>query len=48
MKLPLIKPINPIARTMLQGRRSPKIVPPKKGKGAKYNRGKEKRNVLRD
>ena len=48
MKLPLIKPVNPIARTMLQDRRSPKVVPPKKGKGTPYNRSKEKRNVLRD
>jgi hypothetical protein len=48
MKLRTIKIVNPVARTMLQDRRSPKVVPPKKGKGAKYNRGKEKRNVLRD
>lgn len=48
MKLRTIRPVNPVAKEMLQDRRSPKIVPPKKGKGAKYNRGKEKRNVLRD
>ena len=43
MKLRTIKPVNPVAQAMLQDRQ-----PPKKGKGAKYNRGKEKRNVLRD
>ena len=48
MKLPLIRPVNPVARTMLQDRQPPKIVPPKKGKGTPYNRSKEKRNVLRD
>ena len=48
MKLRTIKIVNPVARTMLQDRRSPKVVPPKKGKGTPYNRSKEKRNVLRD
>ena len=48
MKLRTIKPVNPVAQAMLQDRQPPKIVPPKKGKGAKYNRSKEKRNVLRD
>jgi hypothetical protein len=48
MKLRTIKIVNPVARTMLQDRQPPKVVPPKKGKGTPYNRSKEKRNVLRD
>ena len=48
MKLRTIRPVNPVAKEMQQDRQPPKTVPPKKGKGAKYNRGKENRNVLRD
>ena len=48
MKIPLVKPINPVAKAMLQDRQPTKVVPAKKGKGTPYNRSKEKRNVLRD
>ena len=48
MKIPLVKPINPVAKAMLQNRQPKKVVPAKKGKGTPYNRSKEKRNVLRD
>ena len=48
MKLRTIKPINPVAKAMLQDRQPKRVVPAKKGKGTPYNRSKEKRNVLRD
>ena len=39
-----IRPTNPVARAMAQGRRRAQIVPPKKGKGS-YNREKENENA---
>jgi hypothetical protein len=48
MKVPLIKPINPVAKAMLQERKSPLVVLPKKGNKAKRNRQMEKQNALRD
>ena len=40
--------INPVARAMLQERKSPQVVPPKKGGKAKRNRKGDKYNALRD
>jgi hypothetical protein len=48
MKVPLIKPINPVAKAMLQERKSPLVVPSKKGNKAKRNRGEEFKNALRN
>ena len=45
---PTIGIINPVARAMLQERKSPQVVPPKKGGKAKRNRKQEKYNALRD
>ncbi len=39
--------INPIARAMLQQRKSPQVVPPKKGNKRKPTK-KEKQNEMRD
>jgi len=39
---------NPVAKAMLQERKSPQIVPPKKGGKAKRNRKQEKYNAIRD
>ena len=35
---------NPVAKAMLQERKSPQVVPPKKGGKAKRNRKQEKMN----
>ena len=40
--------INPVARAMLQERKSPQVVPPKKGGKAKRNRKQEKMNAIRN
>ena len=40
--------VNPVARAMLQERKSPQVVPPKKGGKAKRNRKQEKYNAVRD
>ena len=40
-KISSINKVNPVAKAMLQDRRSKSVVPPKKGKGS-YNRAKEK------
>ena len=45
---PTIGIINPVARAMLQERKSPQVVPPKKGSKAKRNRKQEKYNAIRD
>ena len=45
---PTIGIINPVARAMLQERKSPQVVPPKKGGKAKRNRKQEKYNAVRD
>ena len=39
--------VNPVAKAMLQQRRSPQVVPPKKGNKRKPKK-KEKQNALRD
>lgn len=39
---------NPVAKAMLQERKSPQVVPPKKGGKAKLNRKKEKLNAIRN
>jgi len=39
---------NPVAKAMLQERKSPQTVPPKKGNKAKRNRKKEKLNAIRN
>jgi hypothetical protein len=45
---PTIGIVNPVARAMLQERKSPQVVPPKKGGKAKRNRKQEKYNAVRD
>ena len=40
--------VNPVAKAMLQDRKSPQVVLPKKGNKAKRNRKKEFRDALRD
>ena len=40
--------VNPVAKAMLQERKAPQVVPPKKGSKAKRNRKQEKHNALRD
>ena len=40
--------VNPVARAMLQERKSPQVIPPKKGSKAKRNRKGDKYNALRD
>jgi len=40
--------VNPVAKAMLQERKSPQVVPPKKGNKAKRNRKKDKYNAIRD
>ena len=42
MKLPKIKVRNPVAKAMLQDRKPPQVVPPKKGSKVQYNRQKFK------
>ena len=39
---------NPVAKAMLQERKSPQVVPPKKGGKAKRNRKQEKVNAIRN
>ncbi len=39
---------NPVARDMLQERKSPQVIPPKKGSKAVRNRRKEKQDAIRD
>jgi hypothetical protein len=39
---------NPVAKAMLQERKSPQVVPPKKGGKAKHNRRKDNLNAMRD
>ena len=40
--------VNPVAKAMLQQRKSPQVVLPKKGNKAKRNRKKEFKDALRD
>ena len=40
--------VNPVAKAMLQDRKSPQVVEPKRGKGAKYSRGVSKRDAIRN
>lgn len=39
---------NPVAKAMLQERKSPQVVPPKKGGKAKRNRRQEKVDAIRN
>ena len=39
---------NPVAKAMLQERRAPQVVPPKKGGKAKRNRKQEKIDAIRN
>ena len=48
MKIKSVGVVNPVARAMLQERKSPQVVPPKKGGKAKRNRKQEKYNAVRD
>ena len=45
---PTIGIINPVARAMLQERKSPQVVPPKKGGKAKRNRKKDNYDAIRN
>ena len=47
MKLTKLKYVNPVAKAMLQERKSPQVVPPKKGNKRKPSK-KEKQNAMRD
>jgi hypothetical protein len=40
--------VNPVAKAMLQERKAPQVVPPKKGSKAKRNRKREKHDAIRD
>jgi len=40
--------VNPVAKAMLQERKSPQVIPPKKGAKAKRNRKKDKYNAIRN
>jgi|TARA_R110002073_G_scaffold50499_1_gene133452 hypothetical protein len=40
--------VNPVAKAMLQERKSPQVVPPKKGGKAKRNRKKDNYDAIRD
>ncbi len=39
---------NPVAKAMLQERKSPQVIPPKKGGKAKRNRKQEKQNAIKN
>ncbi len=43
-----VEAVNPVAKAMLTDRKAIQAVPPKRGKGAKYNRRKEKQMELTD
>ena len=45
---PTIGIVNPVAKAMLQERKPPQVVLPKKGSKAKRNRKQEKYNAIRD
>ena len=45
---PTIGIVNPVAKAMLQERKSPQVVPPKKGGKAKRNRKKDNYDAIRD
>jgi hypothetical protein len=40
--------VNPVAKAMLQERKSPQVVLPKRGSKAKRNRKQEKHDAIRD
>ena len=40
--------VNPVAKAMLQERKAPQVVQPKKGSKAKRNRKQEKHDAIRD
>jgi hypothetical protein len=41
-----VKAVNPVAKAMLTDRKAIQAVPPKRGKGAKYNRSKGKQHEI--
>ena len=43
---PTIGIVNPVAKAMLQERKSPQVIPPKKGSKAKRNRSKDNYNAI--
>ena len=45
---PTIGIVNPVAKAMLQERKPPQVVLPKKGSKAKRNRKQENHNAIRD
>jgi len=45
---PTVGIVNPVAKAMLQERKPPQVVPPKKGGKAKRNRKQEKYNAIRN
>jgi len=45
---PTIGIVNPVAKAMLQERKSPQVVLPKKGSKAKRNRKKDTYNAIRN
>ena len=45
---PTVGIVNPVAKAMLQERKPPQVVPPKKGSKAKRNRKQEKYNAIRN
>ena len=40
--------VNPVAKAMLQERKPPQVVPPRKGSKAKRSRKKDTYNAIRD
>jgi hypothetical protein len=44
---PTVGIVNPVAKAMLQERKAPQVIPPKKGNKRKLTK-KEKQNALRD
>ena len=45
---PTIGIVNPVAKAMLQERKPPQVVPPKKGSKAKRNRKRDNHNAIRN
>ena len=45
---PTIGIVNPVAKAMLQERKPPQVIPPKKGNKAKRNRKRDNQNAIRD
>ena len=45
---PTIGIVNPVAKAMLQERKPPQVIPPKKGGKAKRNRKRDNHNAIRN